>query len=155
MMSSNFHVTRFPNAPPSGSCAVLNSRKAALPAVQHTSFAQSLGFRVANVCEGLCLSGSSQFFRVNDPGRETGALGGFNLGARHFWEGIWVLGVLLWMDKILHDFETMRKHCLLVLIVEPSLQGFLGAGFRPSPVGSLSVHFPLRVDNACLAAASQ
>ena len=43
------------------------------------------------------------------------------------------LGGLLWMDEILHHFETMRRHCLLVFTGEPSLQGFLGgAGFRPS-----------------------
>ena len=42
---------------------------------------------------------------------------------------------LLWMDKILHHFETMGNLCLLVFTGEPSFQGFLGgAGFRSSTV---------------------
>ena len=41
----------------------------------------------------------------------------------------------LWTDEILHHFESMRNHCLLVFTGEPLLQGVLGgAGFRPSTV---------------------
>ena len=50
----------------------------------------------------------------------------------------WGLPKMLWMDKILHQFETMKKHCLLAFTGKPSFQGFLGgAGFRPSTVGLL------------------
>ena len=42
---------------------------------------------------------------------------------------------ILWMDKILHHFETMRNHCLLVCAGESSFQGLLGgAGFCLSAV---------------------
>ena len=38
--------------------------------------------------------------------------------------------------KILHHFETMGSHCILVVTGESSFQEFLGgAGFRPSTVG--------------------
>ena len=47
------------------------------------------------------------------------------------------------MDEILHHFETMGNHCVLVFTRESSFQGFLGgAGFRPStvsPMGSLEL----------------
>ena len=40
--------------------------------------------------------------------------------------------VVLWMDQILHHFETMGIHCLLMFT---SFPGFFGcAGFRPSTV---------------------
>ena len=43
--------------------------------------------------------------------------------------------VILWMDEILHHFETMANHYLLVFIGESSFQVlFGGAGFRPSTV---------------------
>ena len=35
---------------------------------------------------------------------------------------------LLWMDEILHHFETMGNHNLLVFLGESSIQGFLGGG---------------------------
>ena len=39
---------------------------------------------------------------------------------------------VLWMDEILHHFETIRNQGLLAFIGESSLQGFLsGAGFGP------------------------
>ena len=42
---------------------------------------------------------------------------------------------ILWMDEILHRYETMGHHCSLVFTGEPSVQGVLGgAGFRPSTV---------------------
>ena len=40
------------------------------------------------------------------------------------------------MDKILHHFESIGNHGLLVFTGESSLQGFLGAGFCPSTVRS-------------------
>ena len=44
--------------------------------------------------------------------------------------------VILWVDEILHYFETVTNHCTLVFTEEASPQGFLGgAGFRPSTVG--------------------
>ena len=46
-----------------------------------------------------------------------------------------VIGLLLWMDEILHHFETMGIHCLLVFTGESSFQ-LGGAGFRPSTVWS-------------------
>ena len=52
----------------------------------------------------------------------------------------WALGFakicfILWMDEILHQFETNGNHCSLVFTGESSFQGFLGgAGFRPSTV---------------------
>ena len=43
--------------------------------------------------------------------------------------------VVLWMDEILHHFETMGNHCSLAFTVELSFQRFsAGAGFRPSTV---------------------
>ena len=40
---------------------------------------------------------------------------------------------LLWMDELLHHFESVGNHCLLV--AGSSFQGFLGdAGVRPSTV---------------------
>ena len=43
--------------------------------------------------------------------------------------------VLLWMDEILHHFESMRNHCLLVFTGKSTFQGFLGGvGFRLSTV---------------------
>ena len=33
---------------------------------------------------------------------------------------------ILWMDEILHHFETMGNHCLLVFTREASFQGVLG-----------------------------
>ena len=41
---------------------------------------------------------------------------------------------VLWMDEILHHFETMRSHCLLAFTRGSSFQAFLGAGFCPSTV---------------------
>ena len=44
-------------------------------------------------------------------------------------------GFILWMDKILHHFETIRNHYLLVFTGESLFQVFFrGAGFRPSTV---------------------
>ena len=37
-----------------------------------------------------------------------------------------VVFVILWMDEILHHFETMGSRCLLVFTGESSFQGFLG-----------------------------
>ena len=42
------------------------------------------------------------------------------------------------MDELLHHFESMVDHCLLVFTGQSSFRGFLGgAGFRPSTVASL------------------
>ena len=47
----------------------------------------------------------------------------------------YVFALLLWMDEILHHFETMGSHCSLLFTGESSFQGFLGgAGFRPPTV---------------------
>ena len=44
-------------------------------------------------------------------------------------------GLILWMDEILHRFETMGNHCLLAFTRQASLQHFLGgARFSPSTV---------------------
>ena len=48
------------------------------------------------------------------------SLGGFLVLQNHKSE------VLLWMDELLHHFETMVNHCLLVVTREVSFQGFLG-----------------------------
>ena len=46
---------------------------------------------------------------------------------------IMCIASILWMDEILHHFQTMGNHCLLVFTGESPFQGFLGgAGFRPS-----------------------
>ena len=45
------------------------------------------------------------------------------------------------MDEILHHFETMGNHCLLVYTGESSFQGFLG-GARPSTVSPRFIFFP-------------
>ena len=43
--------------------------------------------------------------------------------------------IILWMDEILHHFETMTNDNLLVFTGESSFQGFLGgAGSCPSTV---------------------
>ena len=45
------------------------------------------------------------------------------------------VGLLLWMDEILHHFEAMANLCLLVVTGKSSFQGSLGgAGFCPSAV---------------------
>ena len=51
------------------------------------------------------------------------------------WQMLCLPAHILWMDKILHHFETMGNHCLLVFAGELSFQGLLGgAGFCPSTV---------------------
>ena len=56
--------------------------------------------------------------------------------------------VILWMDEILHHFETTGNHCLLVFTGQSFSQGFLGgAGFRPSTVLWDETHCaPLGID---------
>ena len=50
------------------------------------------------------------------------------------WQGSQRVASLLWMDEILHHFETMN-HCFVVFPGEFSFQGLLGgARFRPSTV---------------------
>ena len=45
-------------------------------------------------------------------------------------------GAILWIDEIMHHFETMGNHCWLAFTGDSSFQGFLGgAGFPPSTVG--------------------
>ena len=55
--------------------------------------------------------------------------------------------MVLWMDKILHQIETMGNNCLLVFTGESASQGFVGgAGFRPSTVpfwDKCTTHFSL------------
>ena len=51
-------------------------------------------------------------------------------------EPIAMVRLILWMDEILHHFETVVNHCLLVFTRNSSFQRFLGgAGFRSSTVG--------------------
>ena len=59
--------------------------------------------------------------------RPQAALMGFQAGTD--------LRISLWMDKFLHQIQTMENHCLLVFTRESSSHGFLGgAGLRPSTV---------------------
>ena len=52
----------------------------------------------------------------------------------------WLETHILWMDEILHHFETMGNHNLLAFTGESSFQGFLGgAGFCASTVCLLFV----------------
>ena len=54
-----------------------------------------------------------------------------------------------WMKSISHHVQTIGNHCLLVFTKETSCQSFLGAGFRPSTVGSLGDPFRI-VENSAL-----
>ena len=57
--------------------------------------------------------------------------------------------IILWMDKILHYFETWEPICLLVLAEESSFQRILGgAGFRPSIVGEVQKSIQLVCEDA-------
>ena len=49
---------------------------------------------------------------------------------------------ILWMDKILHHFETMGSHFSLVFKGESSFQGFLGGAKRISSIHSIFL-FPV------------
>ena len=50
-------------------------------------------------------------------------------------------GVLLWMDKILHDFEAVTNHCLLAFTGDPLFQGFLSGAKWISSIHSSSFHW--------------
>ena len=62
---------------------------------------------------------------------------------------------LLWMDKILHYFETWEPICLLVFAEESSFRRILGgAGFRPStvckgPMNPFRLRAPKRASRGC------
>ena len=46
-----------------------------------------------------------------------------------------IVMTILWMNEILHHFETTGNYCLLVCTWESSFQGYSGgAGFHPSTV---------------------
>ena len=51
-------------------------------------------------------------------------------------------GHLLWVDGILHHFETMGRHCLLAFTGESSFQGFLGGAKWILSTHSISNNFP-------------
>ena len=49
---------------------------------------------------------------------------------------------LLWMDEILHHFEIMGNHCLLVFTGQSSFQGFLGGAKWISSIHSMFLLVP-------------